>query len=299
MLLSEVLSALKVHEGQTVIDATLGRGGHARALAEQVGSSGRVLALDRDPAAIEAGRALALPQLEAVHANFSAMAEIAESRGMSGTVQGVVMDLGVSSPQIDEPERGFSFSRDGPLDMRMDPSVGETAAQWLGRASAKELAEVFHRYGEERFARRIARAIVAARAEGPLARTLQLAEIVARAHPRWERGRHPATRVFQAIRIHVNDELGALERALTYLESVLAPGGRAAVISFHSLEDRLVKNVFRGDRTAPELRKLPLRAAPRSGGLRPVGRLIRPSVEEVMANPRARSARLRVAEKAR
>ncbi len=298
MLLSEVLSALNMHRGQTVIDATFGRGGHARALAEQVGRGGRVLALDRDPAAIQAAESFALPQLEVVHANFSALGEIAESRGLTGKVQGVVMDLGVSSPQLDEPERGFSFWSDGPLDMRMDPSAGETAARWLSRAPEEELMEVFRRYGEERFARRIARAIVAAREARPLERTLQLAEIVARAHPRWERNRHPATRVFQAIRIHVNDELGALKRALTDLESVLAPGGRAAVISFHSLEDRLVKNTFRGDSVDPALRKLPLRAAPRKGALRPVARLVRPSAEEVAANPRARSARLRVAEKA-
>jgi 16S rRNA (cytosine1402-N4)-methyltransferase len=300
VMLSEVLSALDVREGHTVIDATFGRGGHARALAERVGRSGRVLALDRDPAAIAAGAELALPQLELVHARFSALGEVAEARGLLGAVAGVVMDLGVSSPQLDAAERGFSFLHDGPLDMRMDPAVGQSAREWLARASVEEIADVFRRYGEERFARRIARAIVEARAGKPLERTVELAEIVARAHPRWERDRHPATRVFQAIRIHVNDELGELEQALTHLETVLALGGRAAVISFHSLEDRIVKRAFRGRREEPEsLRKLPLRAGPHEGALKPLGRPRRPSVPEVRANPRARSARLRVAERVR
>jgi 16S rRNA (cytosine1402-N4)-methyltransferase len=296
-MLSEVLSALDVREGQTVIDATFGRGGHARALAAQVGRSGRVLALDRDPDAIRAAADLGLPQLEVVHARFSALAEVADTRRVSGEVAGIVMDLGVSSPQLDEAQRGFSFINDGPLDMRMDPTVGETAAEWLARAPVEDLAEVFRRYGEERFARRIARAIVVARESGPLERTLALAQIIVRAHPRWERDRHPATRVFQAIRIHVNDELGELEQALTHLETVLTVGGRAAVISFHSLEDRIVKNAFRGKVEDPALRKLPLRAAPRQAALRQLGRLIRPSAEEVGDNPRARSARLRVAER--
>jgi len=299
-LLDEVLAALAPRTGGLYVDCTFGRGGHARALLARVGPGGRVLALDRDPAAVAVGRELAAgdARLSVVHAPFSRLAELAARHGVHGRVDGVLFDLGVSSPQLDDPGRGFSFREEGPLDMRMDPTCGPSAAEWLARVGERQLAEVLARYGEERHARRLARAIVAARRERPIETTRQLAELVARASPARERGQHPATRTFQALRIEVNRELDELAAGLEQAAEALAPGGRLAVISFHSLEDRLVKRFIR-ERTRGPASRAGLPPAPvRGARLRAVTRLVRPAPAEVERNPRARSARLRVAERA-
>ncbi len=293
------MEALAVDPCGTYIDATFGRGGHTRAVLARLGPAGRLLALDRDPEAIAAAHALAAadPRLTPVQARFGDLAAVAAAAGV-GQVQGILLDLGVSSPQLDAPERGFSFSADGPLDMRMDPTRGDSAAQWLARADQDEIAATLRELGEERFAGRIARAAVAARAEAPIATTRQLAELVARTVPTREPGKHPATRTFQALRIRVNEELDELERALDQVCALLAPGGRLAAIAFHSLEDRIVKRFVRRESQGPQLPKgLPVPASATRGRLRPVGKAVRPSAAEVAANPRARSAVLRVAER--
>jgi 16S rRNA (cytosine1402-N4)-methyltransferase len=259
---------------------------------------GRLIALDRDPAAIKAGREVADPRLKLIHAAFSGLREVLKAEAV-GQVDGMLLDLGVSSPQLDEAERGFSFRQDAPLDMRMDTSRGQTAAEWLAQASQRQIAEVIKNYGEERFANAVAKAIVAARAGGAIATTRQLAEIVASAVHTREQGQHPATRSFQAIRIHVNQELEELSLALPQAVEALGPGGRLAVISFHSLEDRIVKRFLRDESRPPQLpARLPVRAAdlppPR---LKLVGKPVTPSAAEIAANPRARSAVMRVAER--
>ncbi|GIX31116.1 MAG: ribosomal RNA small subunit methyltransferase H [Porticoccaceae bacterium] len=300
VLLDEAVDALVTDPAGCYIDGTFGRGGHSGAILGRLGSAGRLLAIDRDP---DAGRVARErfgddSRFEFIQGSFAQLAEYARERGVEGRVAGLLLDLGVSSPQLDDPERGFSFLRDGPLDMRMDPSAGPTAAEWLARATEGEIADVLWRFGEERYARRIAAAIVRARREAPIARTARLAEIVAAACPTRERGQHPATRTFQAVRIHVNRELEALEAALAAAVEVLAPGGRLVVISFHSLEDRLVKRFIRrcqrGD--APP-RGLPLPAGEPRPTLRALGRPVRPSDEECRRNRRARSAVMRVAER--
>ncbi len=299
VLLEECVEALAVHPGGTYIDGTFGRGGHARAVLARLGPVGRLIALDRDPEAIAVARALsqADPRLIAVQARFGDMKQVAADAGAT-RVEGILLDLGVSSPQLDQPERGFSFALDGPLDMRMDPGHGESAAQWLARADQVEIVAVLRDLGEERFAGPIARTIVAARAETPIVTTRQLAELVARAVRTREPGKHPATRTFQALRIRVNDELGELARALERVCDLLAPGGRLAVISFHSLEDRIVKRFVRRETHGPRLPKgLPVTATETRGRLRPVGKPLRPTAAEVATNPRARSAILRVAER--
>ncbi len=300
VLLDEaVVSVLGARDG-LYVDATFGRGGHTRHLLAQLGPTARVLGFDKDPQAIAAGEALAASdaRFAIIHASFADIARVLAARGLAGAVDGVLADLGVSSPQLDDATRGFSFMNDGPLDMRMDSSSGESAADWLARVDETEMARVFFEYGEERHSRRIARAIVRARAEAPITRTRVLAEIVAAAHPAWEKHKHPATRVFQAIRIAVNNELGDISVFLRDALAALRPGGRLAVISFHSLEDRLVKQFFqkeaRGDDFPPGLPVTVDMLKPR---LRIVGKAIEPSAAEVAANPRARSARLRVAEK--
>lgn len=300
VLLAEVLSVLMTECDGVYVDATFGRGGHSRGMLHRLSAAGRLLALDRDPQAVAAGQRLAQddPRLEIEHAPFSRLGEIADRRGLRGRVRGVLLDLGVSSPQLDDPERGFSFTQDGPLDMRMNPETGQTAAEWLSRASAQEIAEVLWSYGEERYARRIARAIIVARAAQPILGTRQLAETVAHANPSWEPGKHPATRSFQAIRIFINRELEELRACLGQVIEVLAQGGRLAVISFHSLEDRIVKHFMRrearGDCFPPGVPVTQAACAPR---LRLVGKSLRPTAAEVAANPRARSAVLRVAER--
>jgi 16S rRNA (cytosine1402-N4)-methyltransferase len=299
VLLVEAVEALAVKPAGIYVDATFGRGGHSRSILGRLGPAGRLLALDRDPAAVEAARAIADPRLAVRHARFAELAATASAAGVEAA-DGVLFDLGVSSPQLDEGRRGFSFRVDAPLDMRMDPTAGETAAEWLARASEAELRGVIKNYGEERFAGPIAKAIVAARSREPIGTTLQLARLVAAAVRTREAGQDPATRTFQALRIHVNQELEELSLALPQALDLLAPGGRLAVISFHSLEDRIVKRFLQREARPEVPERLPLRAAempqPR---LRLLGRAVRPSAAEVAANPRARSALLRVAERLR
>jgi 16S rRNA (cytosine1402-N4)-methyltransferase len=290
-----VLAGLALKPDGRYLDGTFGRGGHARAILERLGADGRLLLMDRDPEAIaHAHREFGGDARVSIrHANFSEMGDWHAART---ALDGILLDLGVSSPQLDDASRGFSFQSDAPLDMRMDPTAGESAAEFLARAAESEIAEVLFRYGEERMSRRIARAIVARRAAAPVRSTRELAELVERVLGRRERHKHPATRTFQALRLHVNDELGSLERALPAAASVLEPGGRLAVISFHSLEDRIVKQFIRGPQPRPMRRGLPQpEVAPPP--LRAVGRKRLADAVEVARNPRARSAVLRIAEK--
>ena len=300
VLVAELLDGLCVRADGVYVDCTFGRGGHTRALLQRLGPRARVIAIDRDPQSVARGRELEAEDARVCveHANFDSVAAVAEGHGVLGRVDGVIMDLGVSSSQLDDPLRGFSFQENGPLDMRMDPGSGESAAGWLARAGEAEIVAVLRDFGEERHARRVARAIVAARNTTPLETTRQLADIVVRALPGARRPgrRHPATRTFQAIRIHVNRELEALDEALAQMPEVLAPGGRLAVISFHSLEDRRVKRFMRAhSRAAPAPRGMPVVPAGAPPTLRLVGRAVRAADAEVRANPRARSAVLRIA----
>ena len=300
VLLDEVLAGLAVQADGRYCDATFGRGGHAAAILARLGPAGRVCAIDRDPEAMAAGRErfAAEPRLTLVRGSFGQLEERVRAAGWEGGLLGVLLDLGVSSPQLDEARRGFSFMQDGPLDMRMDNESGLSAAQWLARAGEREIADVLFKLGEEKFSRRIARAIVATRAATPIVTTRQLADLVAGAVPTREPGKHPATRTFQAIRIHVNRELEEAEAALPQAVNLLAPGGRLCVISFHSLEDRLVKRFLRreaqGDPLYAELPNVPPHARPR---LRLIGGAVMPGDAEIAGNPRARSAVLRVAER--
>ncbi|MCP5159025.1 MAG: 16S rRNA (cytosine(1402)-N(4))-methyltransferase RsmH [Gammaproteobacteria bacterium] len=300
VLLAEVLAALAVQPNGYYVDGAFGRGGHAAAILEQLGSEGRLLALDRDPAAEECATARFGDdrRFTFVRQPFSRLAETVAERDWTGRVNGLLFDLGVSSPQLDDPARGFSFGRDGPLDMRMDPTAGFSAAEWLAQVAEVELARALAEFGEERFHRRVARAIVAARQQEPIMTTARLADIVAAAVPTREPGKHPATRAFQAIRIVVNDELSELSVVLPQAVQILAPGGRLAVISFHSLEDRLVKQFMREQAHGREWPlDLPVMGAPEGMTLRLIGQPVRPGAAEVAANPRARSAFLRVAER--
>ena len=304
VLLAEAIHALAVDPAGTYVDATFGRGGHARALLAALGRGGRLVALDRDPGAAAAAAAIVDPRFTFRRAWFSELPAVLGELGIE-RVAGVLLDLGISSPQIDDPARGFSFRADGPLDMRMDPTRGESAAAFLARADARELTEVLRDYGEERLAQSIARAVVAARALGPILRTRQLAAIVAQAvgaRTRRDWNQDPATRTFQALRIHVNRELAELSLTLPQAAAALEQRGRLAVISFHSLEDRIVKRFFAsasqpwgGDARLARL-AIPEAALP-GAPLALVGRAVRPSDAEVAANPRARSATLRVAER--
>ena len=298
VLLAEAVDALAIRADGIYVDGTFGRGGHSRAVLERLGPAGRLIAFDRDPAAIAAGQALNDSRLTLVHSAFSALDEELAQLGVA-TVDGVLLDLGVSSPQLDDGARGMSFRFDAPLDMRMDTSRGQTVADWLADASVGEITEVLRDYGEERFAHAIAKAIATARTGGVVATTGQLAAIVEKAVRTREPGQHPATRSFQALRIFINQELEELTRVLPACVAHLRPGGRLAVISFHSLEDRIVKRFMRDESRPPVLpRRLPIRAAdlpaPR---LSLVGKAVRPGEAEVAANPRARSAVMRVAER--
>lgn len=298
VLLAEAVDALAIRADGIYVDGTFGRGGHSRAVLERLGPTGRLIAFDRDPAAIAAGQALNDPRLTLVHSAFSALDEELGQLGVTA-VDGVLLDLGVSSPQLDDGARGMSFRFDAPLDMRMDTSRGQTVADWLADASVGEITEVLRDYGEERFAHAIAKAIATARTGGVVATTGQLAAIVEKAVRTREPGQHPATRSFQALRIFINQELEELTRVLPACVARLRAGGRLAVISFHSLEDRIVKRFMRDESRPPVLpRRLPVRAAdlpaPR---LRLVGKAVRPGEVEVSANPRARSAVMRVAER--
>jgi 16S rRNA (cytosine1402-N4)-methyltransferase len=302
VLAREAFEALAVQADGLYIDATFGRGGHTALILGALGPEGRVLAFDRDPAAIEAGhrRFPDEVRLALVGAPFADIAARVPQLSQGRPVRGVLFDLGVSSPQLDNPTRGFSFRADGPLDMRMDPASGEPVSAWLARAGEPEIREVIATLGEERFARRISADIVATRSTSPITRTLQLAELVARAVRTREPGKHPATRTFQALRMHVNDELGQLRRALDGALGLLAVGGRLAVISFHSLEDRIVKQFLQRHSTVdPVYAGLPVIPDAQQPRLRRIGGKIRADAAELEANPRARSSVLRVAQKVR
>ncbi len=294
VLLEEALAGLAVRPEGFYVDGTFGRGGHSRAILDRLGARGRLLALDRDPEAEQAARAIADPRFSFVRADFSSLSRVLGER----RAEGMLFDLGVSSPQLDEAARGFSFRRDGPLDMRMDPTRGVSAAQWLAMAEEQQIREVIRDYGEERFAKQIAAAIVAARGREPIERTRQLADLVAKAVRTREPGQDPATRTFQALRIHVNRELEEVSLMLPQAAAHLERGGRLAVISFHSLEDRIVKRFLQSASRHDVPRRLPLREAEiPEPPLRLVGRAVRASEQETRRNPRARSATLRVAER--
>ncbi len=303
VLVEEAVDALAItapaSTARLYVDATFGRGGHATRILQLLGPEDRLLAIDRDPEAVAAARARfdQDPRVVVVGAAFGALASLVQAHGAGRVCAGILFDLGVSSPQLDDPTRGFSFQADGPLDMRMDPARGESAAAWLARASGDEIRDVIRELGEERHAGRIARAIVETRGSEPLTRTGQLAALIARVVRGRDGGKHPATRSFQAIRMHVNDELGELARGLEAALRSLSPGGRLAVISFHSLEDRMVKQFMRRQaQPDPAWARLPV-APPFDAALRLVGRKQRASDAEVARNPRARSAILRVAER--
>lgn len=305
VLLNEVLDALNIKPGGVYLDATFGRGGHTKAILDRLSSDGHVLAFDQDPEAIEHGRLRfeGEPRVEFVHCNFSQVERVIVEHGLEQSVDGVLMDLGVSSPQLDDAERGFSFLRSGPLDMRMDPTQGVSAMQWLTTVEFHDLVNVLRRYGEERFAKRIASAIIDARENKAadheaISDTGELAEIIANAVPVKEKNKHPATRSFQAIRIYINQELQAVELGLQGAASILAIGGRLAVISFHSLEDRIVKRFMRDISSRPKLPAgLPIIEKDEKPPYRLVGKPRIASEDEVKGNPRARSARLRVLER--
>ncbi len=302
VLLDEAVQALAIQPAGRYLDGTFGRGGHSRAVLRLLGGEGRLLGFDKDPQAIAAGQALASEdsRFEIVQRSFAELGDELVSRGWSGQVDGVLLDLGVSSPQLDDPERGFSFMQDGPLDMRMDPSRGQSAAAWIATAAEADIAQVFKEFGEERFAKRMARAVVQRRDVQPFERTADLAKVLTEANPAWEKGKHPATRAFQGLRIYINRELSDLEQGLQAAYEQLAVGGRLVVISFHSLEDRIVKQFMRrlAKGEADQLpRDLPIRATVFEPSLRLLGKPIYASEGELAANPRARSAVMRVAEK--
>jgi 16S rRNA (cytosine1402-N4)-methyltransferase len=297
-LLKEAVEALAVRPDGIYVDATFGRGGHSRAILQGLGPTGRLVALDRDPVAVEAGQVIDDPRFTLVHSAFGRVGTVLDELGV-GQVDGVLLDLGVSSPQLDTPERGMSFRFDAPLDMRMDTSQGETAAEFLARAEQREIEKVIRDYGEERFAHAIAKAVVAARGQHGISSTGQLAALVEKAVRTREPGQHPATRSFQALRIHVNRELEELSLVLPQCAARLAPGGRMVVISFHSLEDRIVKRYLRDESQPVKLpSRLPIRAADLpEPNLRLIGKPVYAGDAEVAANPRARSAIMRIAER--
>ena len=300
VLLDEAVEALVQDVTGIYVDGTFGRGGHSSALLKKLGQGGRLIAIDRDPAAISYGQVQfgKEPRIEFVHAEFSHLKSVVLERNLVGNLSGVLLDLGVSSPQLDEAGRGFSFMREGPLDMRMNTSSGMTAADWLNTAAEREIVEVLQVLGEERFARRIARAIVQSRAENPLRTTKDFADLIVASVPAFDQGKHPATRSFQAVRMYINSELTELEAALAEVIDLLAPGGRLVVISFHSLEDRIVKRFMRDASKPPALpREIPVVARKVKTPLRLVGKPVRAGAEEIAQNPRSRSAIMRVAER--
>jgi len=301
VLLQEAIDGLNIRPDGIYVDGTFGRGGHSRQILARLGSDGRLIAIDRDPQAIAAAQILAEdPRFSIIHGGFGELARYIEELGLTGKIDGVLLDLGVSSPQLDDAGRGFSFLRDGPLDMRMDNSKGQTAAEWLARADVEDMAWVFKTYGEEKNARHIARCIVADRDSTPFLRTKDLAALIERITKHRERNKHPATRVFQAIRIYINSELEQIQQALDGALTVLAPAGRLSVISFHSLEDRLVKRFMRRYSQAEEVPYgLPITEAQLQQGrkLKTLGKAIKPSDAELDVNARARSSVLRLAER--
>ncbi len=300
VMLGPAVEALLSTPDGVYVDGTFGRGGHSQRILQGLSEQGRLLAFDKDPVAVQVARErfAADSRFEIVQRSFADLREVVEQRGLAGKVSGVLLDLGVSSPQLDDAQRGFSFVQDGPLDMRMNPQEGISAAQWIAEASEQEIADVIYRYGEERFSRRMARAIVARRQVAPITGTLELAEIIKQANPAWEKHKHPATRAFQAIRIHVNRELEDLQSVLAQALDLLQPGGRLVVISFHSLEDRIVKQFIneqaRGDDYPAGV---PIQFADLNPRLRKLGKAVKADASEVAANPRSRSAIMRVAEK--
>jgi len=298
VLLHAAVTSLKVRPDGIYVDCTFGRGGHSREILARLGTRGRLIAMDRDQAAFEARGEIDDERLQLVHENFGDLRKVLRAHRIA-QVDGILLDLGMSSLQLDDPRRGFSFRFDAPLDMRMDTSCGATAAEWLAGADELELREIIRNYGEERFAKQIAAAVVAARARGPVATTHELARIVAQVVRTREPGQNPATRTFQALRIHVNQELEELTRVLPQCVAALTPGGRLVAISFHSLEDRIVKRFLRAHSQPPQLpKRLPLRAAELpQPQLKLIGKMQRPSADEIAANPRARSAVMRVAER--
>ncbi|OEC35482.1 16S rRNA (cytosine(1402)-N(4))-methyltransferase [Pseudomonas sp. 21C1] len=304
VLLDEAVDGLAVRPDGCYLDGTFGRGGHSRLILERLGPDGRLLGFDKDPLAIATGTTLAAEdgRFVVVQRSFAELSDEVAVRGLAGAVSGILLDLGVSSPQLDDAARGFSFLHDGPLDMRMNPDAGVSAATFIATASEEEIARVFKEYGEERFAKRMARAVVQRRAEQPFERTADLAQVLTVANPAWEKGKNPATRAFQGLRIHVNNELGDLQRGLDAALETLAIGGRLVVISFHSLEDRIVKQFMRrhakgeADTLPRDLPIIPEAFQPR---LKLIGKPQFASEAELKANPRSRSAVMRVAEKLR
>lgn len=301
VLLNEAVDGLAIKPAGVYVDGTFGRGGHSRLILSQLGEKGRLIGIDRDPRAIEAAKQINDSRFTIIHGEFSNIEHYIQELGLSGNVDGILLDLGVSSPQLDDPDRGFSFMRDGPLDMRMDTTKGLSAAQWLLQTSEEDIAWVLKTFGEERFAKRIARAIIEQNTIAPLTRTHELAALIDKASPRKEKHKHPATRSFQAIRIYINSELEEVERALSASVNILAPEGRLSVISFHSLEDRIVKQFIAQQSKGPQVPAgLPLTEEQlKSYGSRSLKSLgkVKPSKDEVEQNPRSRSAILRVAER--
>ncbi|MEJ6079018.1 16S rRNA (cytosine(1402)-N(4))-methyltransferase RsmH [Vibrio sp. 1-Bac 57] len=304
VLLNEAVDGLAIKPDGIYVDGTFGRGGHSRHILSKLGPNGRLIAIDRDPRAIATAEALQKEdsRFQIVHGPFSGLAEYIKDLGLAGKIDGVLLDLGVSSPQLDDAERGFSFMRDGPLDMRMDPTSGISAADWLAKADVDDIGWALKTFGEEKFAYRIARAIVADRVETPFTRTLQLAQLIERLCPKREKKKHPATRSFQGIRIYINSELEEIHKVLDGALDILAIGGQLSVISFHSLEDRIVKRFIRKQEKGPEYPPgLPLTDAQMQVGknVKAVGKAIKPSAEEIAVNTRARSSVLRIAVKLR
>lgn len=300
VLLNEAVNSLVVDGQGCYIDGTFGRGGHSRVVLSRLGANGRLFGIDKDPEAVAVARELEAEdsRFKIMHGSFADMAQLAQDQGIEGQVDGVLLDLGVSSPQLDNAERGFSFLKDGPLDMRMDPTRGQSAAEWIASADEKEIADVLYTLGEERFSRRMARAVVAERQESPIVTTHRLAEIIKEANPRWEKGKHPATRAFQAIRIHINAELDDLILCLEQALEVLKVGGRLVVISFHSLEDRIVKRFIRDHVRGEQIpHGLPVPQAMLNQRLKSLGKPVKAGTDEVGLNVRSRSAIMRVAEK--
>ncbi len=301
VLLEQTLRLLRIKEDGLYVDATFGRGGHSSEILKRLSPQGQLIVIDRDPEAIDAARALSNndARVSAVAGAFADLGDLLDSIDVpSGSIDGMLFDLGVSSPQLDDAHRGFSFMRDGPLDMRMDPDNGQSVAEWISQVTERELVTVIARLGEEKFSRRIARAIVARRSTAAFETTADLASVVDAAVPFKEPGRHPATKTFQALRMYINDELGQLERVLPVAVDRLAAGGRLVVISFHSLEDRIVKRFFRdASRGDPHPPDMPVRADELNPDVRKIGKLVRPTIAETEDNPRARSSRLRCVEK--
>jgi len=300
VLFEEALNGLSIEPNGCYVDGTFGRGGHSQGILQQLGPQGRLIVFDKDPEAIRhAQQGFANEDRLSIHAgSFIDMQAVVDRLGFTGKIDGVLLDLGVSSPQLDDASRGFSFLKSGALDMRMDPTRGMSAAQWINSAPEAEIAEVLKTYGEERYARRLAKNIVGGRQQNPFVDTRQLAEAIKLAHPRWEKGKHPATRSFQAIRIFINNELDDLKQGLERAYEVLAPGGRMAIISFHSLEDRIVKRFFKhkceGKQLPPDLPVMDIEV---ERHMKLIGKAIKAGKSEVQKNPRARSAVLRIAEK--